>query len=313
MILVLGSIAIAQFQQVRIGEISSKYKDSLSQKQLYDLIQEIKVQFDRQLGYSVFVYSPNGLPINILFANESQRKKLLQRYEEQLISTQKQMEQLDMQIADERGSFDKDTQILKEESDRLNRSITDLNSYIAKTNSTVSSLSKEQYQTIKQNVDVQQSNLVKEKKFFEEKRAGHNKDIREFNRMISRHNSLIRQYNSLVIRIESLSDSILEVKGKAIGKNITAVKTYTQDGKQIVQKENYSEMEKIEIYGFDGNMNQLKAVLAHEIGHLVGVNHIEKKGALMNSILQSNQIEMMALTPDDIQAFNHVFGSISPK
>ncbi|MDD2358316.1 MAG: matrixin family metalloprotease [Thiovulaceae bacterium] len=309
----MGSIAIAQFQQVRIGEISSKYKDSLSQKQLHDLIQEIKVQFERQLGYSVFEYSPSGLPINILFANESQRKKLLRRYKEDLTSTQNQIEQLDKHIADERGLFDKDTQTLKEVSDRLNRSIADLNSYIAKTNSTVSSLSKEQYQTLKQNIDAQQSNLKKEKKVFEQMRAGHNRDIREFNRMISRHNSLTRQYNSLVIRIESLSDSILEVKGKTIGKNITTVKTYTQDGKQIVQKENYSDMEKIEIYGFDGNMNQLKAVLAHEIGHLVGVNHIKNKGALMNPLLQSNQIEKMTLTPDDMKAFNQVFGAVRQK
>ena len=72
-------------------------------------------------------------------------------------------------------------------------------------------------------------------------------------------------------------------------------------------------MEKIEIYGFDGNTDQLKAVLAHEIGQLVGVNHIEKKGALMNPILQSNQIVKMELTQDDVKAFNHVFSSMATK
>lgn len=91
------------------------------------------------------------------------------------------------------------------------------------------------------------------------------------------------------------------------------VKTYYQDGKKIVEKENRDEMEKIEIYGFDGNMNQLKAVLAHEIAHLVGINHIEKQGALMNPILQSNQVERMELTPDDIKAFNQLFRSTPAK
>ena len=158
-----------------------------------------------------------------------------------------------------------------------------------------------------------QSSIEKSKKIFDEKRTRHNRDLREFNRMISRHNSLIGKYNSLVIRIESLSESIVEVKGKTIGENITKVKTYSQAGQKIVQEENYSKMEKIEIYGFDGNMNQLKAVLAHEIGHLVGINHIEKKGALMNPILQSNQIVKMALTQDDIKAFNNVFSLVPPK
>lgn len=56
-------------------------------------------------------------------------------------------------------------------------------------------------------------------------------------------------------------------------------------------------------------MNQFKAVLAHEIAHLVGICHIEKQGALMNPILQSNQVVRMELTPDDIKAFNQVFRS----
>ena len=304
---------MAQYQQVKIGEISSKYKDQLSQKQLYNLIQEIKVQFDSQLGYSVFEYSQNGLPIDIVYVNESQKRKILKRYEEETVSIQKQISLLDIQIADERTSLDKNEKPLNDEANRLNQSIANLNSYIAKTNSTVSSFSKEQYQAIKQKVDAEQSSIEKTKKTFDEKRARHNRDLREFNRIISRHNSLIGKYNSLVIRTESLSESIVEVKGKTIGQNITKVKTYSQAGQKITQEENYSKMEKIEIYGFDGNMNQLKAVLAHEIGHLVGINHIERKGALMNPILQSNQIEKMALTQDDIKAFNNVFSLVPPK
>ena len=300
---------MAQFQQVRIGEISSKYKDSLSQKQLYNLILEIKTQFDRQLGYSVFEYSANGLPINILFENESQRKRLVKRYEEESTTTQKLITQLEAQISDKRVFFEKDTQTLKEESDRLNRSIAELNSYIAKTNPTVSSLSKEQYQTIKQNVDLQQSNIAKAKNVFEEKRARYNSSAREFNKLISKHNALIRQNNSLALRIEPLLTSIPEVKGQTIGKNITTIKTYSLDGKKVVEKENHKEMEKIDIYGFDGNMNQLKAILAHEIAHLVGVNHIEKKGALMNPVLQPNQIKKMQLSPEDIKAFNDIWSS----
>ncbi len=303
----MNTLAIAQYQEVKIGVISSKYENSLSKKQLYNLIQEVKIQFDRQLGYSVFEYSENGLPINILYVNESQRRKMLKRYEVEIVSIQKQINMLDMQIADERSFLYQHQETLNAEASALNQSIVNLNSYISKTNSTVSSLSKEQYESIKQKVDTEQSKIMQIKKRYEHNRARYNRDLKAFNRIISKHNSLILQHNSLVIRIESLSESILEVKGKAIGKNITRVKTYYQDGKKIVKKENRAEMEKIEIYGFDGNMNQLKAVLAHEIAHLVGINHIDKNGALMNPILQSNQVEKMELTQDDIKAFNHIF------
>lgn len=304
---------MAQYQQVKIGEISSKYSGLLTQKQLYNLIQEIKVQFDRQLGYSVFEYSKKGLPIDVVYVNESQKRKILKRYEEEIDAIQKQIKQLATLIADEKAPLMQDEKLLKDEAKRLNRSIEDLNNYIAKTNPTISSISNEQYQTIKQNVAPDQAEIEKAKKLFDEKRARYNRDLREFNRIISRHNSLIRQHNSLAIRIESLSQNSVELKGKTIGKNITTIKSYHQDGKEIIQKENYSKMEKIEIYGFDGNMNQLKAVLAHEIAHLVGVNHIEKKAALMNPILQSNQIEKMELTQDDITAFNQVFSTPANK
>ncbi|MDD5716787.1 MAG: matrixin family metalloprotease [Sulfuricurvum sp.] len=298
---------MAHYQQVKIGSISSKYSNSLSEKQLYTLIQEIKTQFDRQLGYSVFEYSENGLPINILFANESQKRKMLKRYEEEIVSIQKHINMLDTQITDERNILDRNQETLNAKVKALNQSIQNLNSYISQTNSTVSSLSKEQYASIKQKVETEHSIIEQTKKGYEQNRARHNRDLTAFNRIISQHNALIRQHNSLVIRIESLSDNILEVKGKAIGKNITKVKTYYQDGKKIVEKENRDEMDKIEIYGFEGNMNQLKAVLAHEIAHLVGINHIEKKGALMNPILQSNQVERMELTSEDIKAFNQLF------
>ena len=65
-------------------------------------------------------------------------------------------------------------------------------------------------------------------------------------------------------------------------------------------------MSKIEIYGFN-NLNELKVILAHEIAHLVGLPHIDKKGALMNPIIQVNQIEKLFLTHEDIELFKRYF------
>ena len=63
-------------------------------------------------------------------------------------------------------------------------------------------------------------------------------------------------------------------------------------------------MNKIEIYGFE-SLNELKAILAHELAHLVGIPHIEVVGALMNPVLQKNQIENLELTSYDIELFNN--------
>ena len=65
-------------------------------------------------------------------------------------------------------------------------------------------------------------------------------------------------------------------------------------------------MNKIEIYSFDSK-EQLKVILAHEIAHLVGIPHINVKNALMNPILQDNQVKNLELTFDDIRAFEMNF------
>ena len=104
----------------------------------------------------------------------------------------------------------------------------------------------------------------------------------------------------------AIAQKFTKVKGKAFGMKEITLKTYYKDGKKIKEKSVKSNMTKIEIYGFE-NISQLKAVLAHEIGHLVGIPHINAKKALMNPILQKNQINELFLTNDDIDNFNTNF------
>ncbi|WP_424429144.1 matrixin family metalloprotease [Poseidonibacter sp.] len=48
-------------------------------------------------------------------------------------------------------------------------------------------------------------------------------------------------------------------------------------------------------------------MLAHEIAHLVGINHISSKDSLMHPILQEKQIKNLFLTNDDISNFYEGF------
>jgi len=70
------------------------------------------------------------------------------------------------------------------------------------------------------------------------------------------------------------------------------VETFGQDGKKIEQKSVENSVQNIEIYGFE-NKNKLKAVLAYEIGHLVGLPNIDT--------------ENLTLTQDDIKNFKENF------
>jgi len=97
-----------------------------------------------------------------------------------------------------------------------------------------------------------------------------------------------------------------KVKGNAIGLKQVTSKVFYKNGKRVKEKSVKNIMNKIEVYGFESK-NELKAILAHEIAHLVGIPHIEVKDALMNPILQKNQINQLSLTQSDISNFKKNF------
>jgi hypothetical protein len=130
--------------------------------------------------------------------------------------------------------------------------------------------------------------------------------LNQYNNKIHSFNNLVKQSQILANEIESLQRSLKVVKGRAFGQIQTIEKTYIKDGKKFKETTTQSSMDKIEIYSFE-NLDQLKAVLAHEIAHLVGIPHINDSNALMNPILQKNQEKDLFLTIDDIRNFNENF------
>jgi predicted Zn-dependent protease len=106
--------------------------------------------------------------------------------------------------------------------------------------------------------------------------------------------------------IETMSRKFKKVQGVTIGVKEITLKTFYKNGKKVKEKSINHTMNKIEVYGFE-NLKELKVLLAHEIGHLVGIPHINKANALMNPILQENQKEKLLLTNDDIKNFKNNF------
>ena len=96
--------------------------------------------------------------------------------------------------------------------------------------------------------------------------------------------------------LESMNRSFKKVKGKTFAQKKVTLKTYYKDGKKVEERDVEKTMNKIEIYGFD-NLAELKVIIAHEIGHLVGLPHIQVEHALMNPILQKKQMFFEYLKP----------------
>lgn len=304
-LLTLFTLSLASFQEVRIGKIDDFYKDKLTEQQLRTIIDEIKYTFESELNMNIFAYSQNGKPIDILFETPSKLEEKIQKKIENINSKLEKIQELKIlfpQIKDEmtisQNSYNEQTSILNKKIEALNEYIRDINKK--------GSLSKDEYLKVQNYINNEKNQIDLESKKQKKYHMDLTRLFNHYNQKVFSFNNLVNDVNRLNNEIESMNRSFKKIKGKTFGEENTIIKSYYKDGELVKEKSTTTTMNKIEIYGFD-NLKQLKAVLAHEIAHLVGIPHIEAKNALMNPILDKSQEENLVLTPEDILNFKENF------
>jgi len=298
-LLIFFSLAFGEFQKVSIGKIDERYSDVLSEQELYQIIKEIENRFESQLGIDVFDYSKDGKPIDIIYMPPSKKKKKLAYNLKKMKSIKKDMDALLVYIEPKKRSIELSQKRLNNDYSVLNKAIKRLNNYVLKSNQKSTQISKIEYEKIKTNISNKQKKILREKTILNKKKKKLNRKISIFKQKLRKYNLLVKRYNRLLRYSENLSKSIVEVKGVTK----MQIKTIYMDNSKISSK---TYMEKIEIYNFE-NLKQLKIILAHEIGHLVGVEHIDADGALMNPYLQKEPLDDFSLTHDDMYLFHKAF------
>ena len=299
------STLFAGYEEIRVGKIDEKYKDKLSSLQLKALIFEIEKEFETALDMNVFDYNSRGKPIDIIYVRPSVMEKRIKRTARRLERKKQKINRLKAYFEPKEKKLKELTKNYEKKKTAFEASQDKINSYIKKQNSK-NDVTKEEYEKIKQ--------VIKTKKvLLSEKLLSLNELNREIRKLTLRYNNKlysykthIMLYNQLARNLEIMSRSFKKIKGQAVGQKEVTIKEYIKDKELIQEKTQKDIMQKIEIFGFE-SINELKAVLAHEIAHLVGVGHIDVKGALMNPILQKNQIEKLNLTSNDIVNFKMSF------
>ncbi|MDD2894456.1 MAG: matrixin family metalloprotease [Aliarcobacter sp.] len=304
-LLTLFTLSFASFQEVKIGKIDDFYKDKLTEQQLRIIIDEIKHTFESELNMNIFDYSQNGKPIDILFETPSKLEEKIQKKMGNITSKLEKIQELKIlfpKIKEEmtilQNSYNEQTFI-------LNKKIEALNEYIRNINKR-NNLSKDEYLKVQNYINIEKNKIEEESKKQKKYRMDLTKLFNHYNQKVFSFNNLVNDTNRLNNEVESMNRSFKKIKGKTFGEENTTIKTYYKDGELVKEKSTTTTMSKIEIYGFD-NLKQLKAVLAHEIAHLVGIPHIEAKNALMNPILDKTQEENLVLTSEDILNFKENF------
>lgn len=304
-ILLFFTYSSASYQQVRIGTIDAFYKNKINKIELKKIILDIESTIEKQLNINLFDYSKNGKDIDIIYIEPSKLKvkilkniKKLDNYKSKITKNQESFIFKEKYIK----VFRKE---LKHNLSTLNKEIKDLNKYI-KTQNKKKVTSKEEYNHIINRIKNDNQRIKIKKKKFKKLQKEFNIYINSYNRVLNKNNSLIYKHNRLHHKTTRMQKSFKEVKGISISNKEIRIKTYYKNGKKVKEKKVKYTARKIEIYSFE-TLQELKAILAHEIIHLLGIKHINVKGALMNPILQKNQIKELKLTIEDMRIIKKEF------
>ncbi len=300
-----ATLLIASFQEVKVGKIDEFYKNKITKNQLINIIAEIEHEFETKLRMNIFDYSSSGKPIDIIYLPSSLLEQKINNKIKKLKAKKEKIDKLQNTYIQKQQNIKYLRKELEKDSLLVNTKVTKYNIYVRKLNQKKIE-SKEQYSHIKKDIQKRKLQLEKETKDFQMKQKKFKKLVSSYNHKRHFYNNIILDVKRLNKEIETMSRNFKKVKGMTFGTKQTNLKIFYKNGKKLREKSVNTNMKKIEIYGFD-TIEELKVIIAHEIGHLVGIPHINSKNALMNPILQVNQKIKLSLTKEDVTNFINNF------
>jgi len=301
----LFNFSYASFQEVRIGKIDAYYENKITKDDLRRIIDEIEEIFESQLDMDIFDYSQNGKTIDILYIPASKMEQRINKKVKKLHIKRKRIEKLRRDFSNKEKEIDAFKKEIDAKNIVLNQKVKQYNNYIKEQNRNKVKTKKE-FDLIQKEAKSRQSILNIAIKKYKKDQQSFRRLVLSYNNKGFSYNNSIREFMRLKKEVETLSRSFRKIKGVTIEAQEITLKTYIKNGQRIKERSVNNIMNKIEIYGFESR-EELKAILAHEIGHLVGIPHINVKGALMNPLLQESQKDELHLIPEDITNFNEYF------
>ena len=259
----------------RIGNIDSRF--NISRKELANIMTDVEALWDTAMNRDLVEYSQNGkVAIHLIYSEEQQRteneKTLSQRIESQkqrITVLEKEYNRLSEQYEDKSNEF-------KESLSKYNAMV---KSYNAKFNKYrqeggISKSQKQKLDTLKRKINRLKSKTQRQRRNMESLRKRTNAKSQKLNGLVEEHKHLVAKYN------RQFADSIKFDQGR-----------YIEQGSN----------RRINIFQF-ANRAELKTVLAHEVGHALGLNHVGNPKSIMHRMMGGQNIFNLALTNEDKKA-----------
>jgi uncharacterized protein YoxC len=260
---------------VQVGDIDPHFM--LSEQVVIDLLSEVQQLWASALNRDVVQYDPqNGIPIHFVYGKE-------QRYIQERQLVEDHINHQRLEITQLQTRYDSLYRVYKDRSVVFEKTFRKHNSLMNNYNETL------KFTNINGGISSYEHQKLKNQK---EQLTTLQKDLSQYDQQLD---TLLIQINDLGNQINSLKTRVRE-KANQIDEQFGKSNAYFQ-GKFI----NKSEQPEIQIFHFK-NITDLKLVLAHEIGHALGIGHVDNPHSVMYYFSNDQDTDELKLSDYDIQA-----------
>jgi methyl-accepting chemotaxis protein len=265
----------------RIGSIDDRF--GITEVELKKLMEEVSVLWSEATGNSAIHYHESGaINVNLIYAEQQLLTDSERQFRDRLSAEEQSISVAEREYQQLNQTFNEMESEYREDSNRLQNEIEALNSWVNRMNNEggFSERDVEIFESRKQEIDQKTTELNRRAVQLQQAAERLNRTIDQLNRRIDQKNILVNEYNQ----------------------TFTGTNRFTQGA-----YENIGNQKRINIYQFSDH-DELRLVIAHEVGHALGVGHVENPKSIMYHLMGNQNIQGLRLTPEDIDALKVLCG-----
>lgn len=258
-----------------LGEVDPRF--GISKEEVLVAMSDAENVWESKLGKDVFKYREGAeFKVNFIFDERQVRTLEKEKLDKQLDTLEYDKSNLSQQYQDKYNAYNKALKIYEKSVQDYKDRVDEFNKKVKKLEKS-GEMTKEEYEKLKEEED----ELAEIKDDLDKERERLNILADSVNKVVNKESALVDNYNK---KIETYGDRF----GGAVEFN-----QGEYDGLSI------------NIYQFHDD-NDLKLVLAHELGHALEIGHVENSKSIMYYLMENQDLENIQLTDEDLNAIGAI-------
>lgn len=256
----------------RVGDVDDRF--SISKEELIDVIGHVTEIWSEVVGVPAAVYAEDGeVSVNLVYDEQQQLTDKEKEFSNRINQREDYVNEMDRNYKNFLEQYNDRVSAYQGESHRLQRRIDELNQWVNERNREggFNEAQLDEFEKRRDEIDRESIKLNNEAAHLSGMADEVNEKLRQLNREINRKNELIKEYNSRFSGSRRFTQGTFEWQGNR---------------------------KWINIYQF-ANRSELELVVAHEMGHAFGLDHVDNPKSVMYHLMGGQESGRLTLSHED--------------